>query len=277
MNGRVFLQHGRLLRSARVTFPYSKEPYRVHARRLAPHPHTSPPDSDEETPQKEPPKNKPPPKRTRKQTKSPTKKDVNDNTKNNCQVTQVSPKPKKSLKTKNGKKELDNVPKRKDSKNALQKKDDAPKPKQAKIENVAYVEVKIEAPVKVEAKSETPINSEVKIEVPVKDELKIKNAVNAKAKIENPVNAEVKNETPVNTETKINAQFVGTKKIEMKSNNWTRDEDKTMLQVLKGEAGSEKVFGKIRELLPHRSATEIKERFCHVMTLLQQMAVSEVT
>lgn len=66
------------------------------------------------------------------------------------------------------------------------------------------------------------------------------------------------------------------KKVEVKS-NWTRDEDKAMLQVLKGEAGSEQIFCRIRELLPHRSSTEIKERFCHVMTLLQQMAVGEVT
>lgn len=69
------------------------------------------------------------------------------------------------------------------------------------------------------------------------------------------------------------------KKVEKKErcNSWTRDEDKTMLQVLKGEPGSELVFGRIRELLPHRSTSEIKERFCHVMTLLQQMAVGEVT
>lgn len=66
-------------------------------------------------------------------------------------------------------------------------------------------------------------------------------------------------------------------KNEIKSNSWTRDEDKTMLEVLKGEADTEQVFMRIRELLPHRSVTEIKERFCHVMTLLQQMAVGEVT
>lgn len=59
--------------------------------------------------------------------------------------------------------------------------------------------------------------------------------------------------------------------------DWTRDEDKTMLQVLKGEAGSEQVFCRINQLLPHRSPTEIKERVCHVMTLLHQMAVGQVT
>lgn len=64
-------------------------------------------------------------------------------------------------------------------------------------------------------------------------------------------------------------------KIEVKS--WTREEDKTMLQVLKGEGGSEKVLVRVCELLPHRSQTEVRERFCHVMNLLQQMAVNEVT
>lgn len=63
----------------------------------------------------------------------------------------------------------------------------------------------------------------------------------------------------------------------VQSRNWTRDEDKTMLEVLKGEPGSEQVFCRIRELLPHRTTIEIKERFCHVMNLLQKMAVGEVT
>lgn len=258
MNGRVFLQHGRLLRSARVTYPYSKEPYRVHARRLAPvHCHPTPPDSDEETRQKQPKNNTP--KRTRKPTKSPTKKDVNDNTKNNCQVSlNNSSKPKKAQKTKNCKKESNcGVQKRerKDSKHAtmLKKDVDAPKTKQARIE--------------------APEN----VEVPMKD-ARNNFAFNVEAKIVVPVNSESKNDASANEIAKIEASVgVEAKNIQIKSNNWTRDEDKTMLQVLKGEAGSEKVFGRIRELLPHRSATEIKERFCHVMTLLQQMAVSEVT
>lgn len=63
----------------------------------------------------------------------------------------------------------------------------------------------------------------------------------------------------------------------MENKSWTRDEDKTMLQILQGEAGSEEIFCRIRELLPHRSITEIKDRFFHVMNLLQQMALSEVT
>lgn len=60
-------------------------------------------------------------------------------------------------------------------------------------------------------------------------------------------------------------------------NSWTRDEDKTMLQIMKGEVVTDQVFKKIKELLPHRSVSEIKERFFHVMNLLQQMAVGEVT
>lgn len=63
----------------------------------------------------------------------------------------------------------------------------------------------------------------------------------------------------------------------VKGISWTREEDKSMLQVLKVEADSELVFGRVQELLPHRSVTEIKERICHVMTLLQQMAGGEVT
>lgn len=225
LHGRVFLQHGRLLRSACVTYPYSKEPYRVHARRLAPtHTHLSPPNSEDEraSPKRNAKNNsKIPTKKAKKQLKSPTKnvKDVNDNTKHkDCPVSLMSPKANKKSQNvtktaKTVKKEVeskDTVQKRerKDSKShTVQKKDEGSKPKQPKIE--------------------TPI-------------------------------------------------VIEPKKVE-KGNNWTRDEDKTMLQVLKGEAGSEQVFGRIRELLPHRSATEIKERFCHVMTLLQQMAVGEVT
>ncbi|CAG5029871.1 unnamed protein product [Parnassius apollo] len=220
IQGRVFLQHGRILRSASVTYPYSKEPYRVHARRLAPtHCHISPSESEEE--RSSPKRNskstcKIPAKRTKKQIKSPTKnvKDVNDNTKHKeCTVPAIS-KPGKGKgvaknKSNKEKKEQEVKETKKDKKERLDvksqacpKKDDIVKVKQAKVDT---------APAKVELKS------------------------------------------------------------------WTREEDKIMLQVLKGEAGSEQVFGRIRELLPHRSATEIKERFCHVMNLLQQMAVGEVT
>lgn len=221
LHGRVFLQHGRLLRSASVAFPYSKEPYRVQARRLAPtHAHLSPPDSEEERASpKRSAKNNPkiPPKKPKKLAKSPTKnvKDVNDNTKHkDCAVNIMSPKSTRKAQTNNKpkcKKEPENKTdqkrERKDSKtNTFLKKDDCSKSKQAKIETAVTIE---------------------------------------------------------------------TKKIEKGS--WTRDEDKTMLQVLKGETSSEQVFGRIGELLPHRTHTEIKERFCHVMTLLQQMAVGEVT
>lgn len=219
LHGRVFLQHGRLLRSASVTYPYSKEPYRSHARRLAPaHCHLSPPESEDEraSPKRTRNTSKKPPIKPKKPLKSPTKnvKDVNDNTKVKDCVTNAlsSPKTVKKTQKKTCKEKKDDKPdtqkrERKDSKTTCQKKEEGSKPKQAKIQPVTT------APVKPE----------------------------------------------------------------VKSNSWTRDEDKTMLQVLKVEADSELVFGRVRELLPHRSVTEIKERFCHVMTLLQQMAVGEVT
>ncbi|KOB78610.1 Uncharacterized protein OBRU01_01517, partial [Operophtera brumata] len=262
LNGRVFLQHGRLLRSARVTFPYSKEPYRVHARRLAPlHSHLSPPDSDDETQKK----TKQPQKRPRKQTKSPTKKDVNDNTKKDLIM---SPKPKKPQKPKNGKKEpevkQDNGQKRerKDSKNATVKKDpventqvlkkeqiEPPKVKQPKLEAAVNESTKVKEPIETtkvkQPKVEQTINENVKVkelkEAPKIKQLKIDTKV-SENKVRQPI------ETTKVTQPKIEATVsVETTNIE-KINNWTRDEDKTMLQVLKGEAGSEKVFE--REQVP---------------------------
>ncbi|XP_026763201.2 uncharacterized protein LOC113521748 [Galleria mellonella] len=231
LHGRVFLQHGRLLRTARVTYPYSKEPYRVHARRLAPpHCHLSPPESDEE---RASPKrtskstSKIPPKKTKKQLKSPTKnvKDVNDNTKVKETVPSVlsSPKTVKGKSQSNAKK---NCKDRKES----DKQDTVPK--KDKKENKNQTFFRKEEATKIKQTKAEPI--------------------------------------PGSTEKKTT---------EVKNSSWTRDEDKTMLEVLKGEASSELVFCKISELLPHRSVTEIKERFCHVMNLLQQMqmGVGEVT
>ncbi|XP_023951253.2 uncharacterized protein LOC112055400 [Bicyclus anynana] len=219
LHGRVFLQHGRLLRTACVNYPFSKEPYRSHARRLAPDHCLSPPESDSE--HASPKRNiksacKVPQKRSRKQLKSPTKnvKDVNGNTKKECITIPLNNAKVKAKyqKTKIKKEEITQKKKESINKNACVKKDYEHKVKQNKVE----------------------IN-----------DLKLK---------------QVKEEVP---------------KIENKS--WTRDEDKTMLEVLKGEPGSELVFIRIRELLPHRTTKEIKERLCHVMSLLQQMAVSEVT
>lgn len=197
-----------MLRSARVTYPYSKEPYRVHTKRLAPnHCHLSPPATDDEraSPKRQN-KNTPkiPPKKTKKQLKSPTKtvKDVNDNTNKECVV---------------------NSPKNVRKKNKPCKKDD-------KIDKKKINE---KFNKKDEAKGKTK-ETNTNVKVP---------------------NAEVK----------------------IKNANWTREEDKTMLQVLKGEAASEEIFVKISNMLPHRSLTEIKERFYHVMNLLHQMAVGEVT
>ncbi|XP_049876937.1 uncharacterized protein LOC126374366 [Pectinophora gossypiella] len=220
IHGRVFLQHGRLLRTARVTYPYSKEPYRVHARRLAPTPwDLSPPESDDERASPKRHKNTPkiPPKKPKKQLKSPTKnaKDVNDNTNKECVTNSPKTVKKQNIKTKICK------DKKEDLKLEIQKK---------------------------EKKERTDAKS---ISIIKKEDVKLKQA-------------------------KVEASNIEINKPEVKG-NWTRDEDKTMLQVLKGEAGSEQVFGRISELLPHRSVTEIKERFCHVMNLLQQMAVGEVT
>ncbi|XP_072942546.1 uncharacterized protein [Epargyreus clarus] len=214
LHGRVFLQHGRMLKTACVTYPYSKEPYRAHVRRLAPnHCRLSPPESDEErSSPKRTTRNtcKIPPKRTKKQLKSPTKqvKDVNDNTKHKESLPQTI---NKAVKGKAHTK----------TKNCRDKKDET-KTEQKKKQEKNIISLK-------------------------KDEGKVKQA---DKKVEPP---------------------------KVESRSWTREEDKTMLQVLKGEARSEQIFRRISELLPHRSATEIKERFCYVMNLLQQMAVSEVT
>lgn len=193
----------------------------------------------------------------------------------------MSPKPKKPQKPKNGKKDelasIGSKRERKDSKTAAAKKDmleatakiDATKVKQLRVDTVNEKAKEIlEAP-KVKQSKEA-IHFEI-----VKTKLE---TLKAKQRTEVAVENKVKTEIPkINKQPKIEATVnVETKKIK-NINNWTRDEDKTMLQVLKGEAESEKVFGRIRELLPHRSETEIKDRFCHVMTLLQQMAVGEVT
>ncbi|XP_013162595.1 PREDICTED: uncharacterized protein LOC106114065 [Papilio xuthus] len=265
---RVFLQHGRMLRPASVTYPYSKEPYRVHARRLAPaHCHLSPPESDDE--RSSPKRNskstcKIPTKRPKKQLKSPTKniKDVNDNTKHkDCTVTlNKSVKGKGVAKNKitKEKKDVEIKESKRDKKEKVDvktcpKKDETVKMKQAKIE-VPTVKYETKSLIRDEDKSILP---KVKMDT-------------ATIKLE----SKTLSRDEVKTTTH-NTQSTAPIKLEPKS--WTRDEDKTMLQVLKGEAGSEQVFGRIRELLPHRSATEIKERICHVMNLLQQMAVSEVT
>ncbi|CAH2042607.1 unnamed protein product, partial [Iphiclides podalirius] len=218
IQGRVFLQHGRMLRSASVTYPYSKEPYRVHARRLAPpHCHATPPDSEEE--RSSPKRNsknscKIPPKKQKKQLKSPTKnaKDVNDNTKHKECTGSLN-------RTVKGK--------------AIAKNKSAKDKRELDLKDVKR-DKRVE---RLDAKNTFPKREE------------------ASRVRQNRIDATAKEET----------------------RRWTREEDKTMLEVLKGEASSEQVFGRIRELLPHRSVTEIKERFCHVMNLLHKMAVGEVT
>ncbi|KAI5642936.1 hypothetical protein NE865_04975 [Phthorimaea operculella] len=174
LHGRVFLQHGRMLRSARVTYPYSKEPYRVHARRLAPtHYHLSPPESDDERASlKRQNKNTPkiPPKKPKKSNplKSPTKtvKDVNDNT--NCVTNSPKTVRKSNAKTKISNKKDDKTDaqkkerkERNDSKSNNCKKDDG-KTKQAKVE--ASVIPKYE-PVVTKTNNETKVD---KVEIETK-------------------------------------------------------------------------------------------------------------
>ncbi|VVC92780.1 unnamed protein product [Leptidea sinapis] len=197
LHGRVFIQHGRILKPACVTYPYSKEPYRVHSRRLAPNIilNTHQPEEENSSKRSCKPILKLPTKKSRKQTTSPTKnvKDVNDN--------------------------------KKDFKQAINK---------------------------------------------------VKGKLNSKTKC--------KNDEIVKKKDRIDMKSVCQKKNECKvkkdirnDRSWTRDEDKTILEVLKGEGGFDKALVRVCKLLPHRSQTEVKERFCHVMNLLQQMAVNEVT
>lgn len=162
----------------------------------------------------------------------------------------MSPKPKKPQKPKNGKKE----PEVKDTQKKERKDSKSTAAKKESTEAHTAVKNDLAEPPKIKQPKIAPVSQSAKDKEP-NDDLRPKQ--NKLPKIEATVSLK-------------------TKTIE-KMGNWTRDEDKTMLQVLKGEASSEKVFGRIRELLPHRSETEIKDRFCHVMTLLQQMAVGEVT
>lgn len=59
---------------------------------------------------------------------------------------------------------------------------------------------------------------------------------------------------------------------------WTRDEDKIILETLQKEGGKDSAFIRISELLESRSIVQIKERFQTLMNLLQKMTSgAEVT
>lgn len=60
-------------------------------------------------------------------------------------------------------------------------------------------------------------------------------------------------------------------KCENPINNWTREEDKTILLILREETDPQFTISKIQELLPHRKLVEIKERFENVLNLLQKL------
>ncbi|GBP68606.1 hypothetical protein EVAR_83694_1 [Eumeta japonica] len=271
VQGRVFLRHGRMLRAARVTFPYSKEPYRVHVRRLGPahcQSTSMQPDSDEErsSPRRNV-TNKNAKKVTKQSKKSRSKtpcskqliKDVNDNNKHlqtsqafdTCRFTSISDGSKKSNKlitlTQSEKHiskhtPLDNKSDMKDGKHRQGTRD--------KAETIKHTD-----------RNHTHKRDKQKDKQ--KNVAEQKQDDCTKAKQPKCEATETKKLDPIQVKTE--------------SSSWTRDEDKTMLQILKGEAGSDQIFGKIREVLPHRSLTDIRERFQHVVSLLQQMAVGEVT
>lgn len=228
LKGRVFLQYGKNLKVSNVTYPYSKEPYRVHARRLAPaHCPISPPHSDEEI--SSPSKATKTPKRAKKTNcKSPSRrnviKDVNDNNKTNtaeCNSKVATESPKVKVKS-----QLVSQSNKKDNKIVE---------KNTKHSKEGNKTVKKNSKVK----SDRTI-TDIKKDEPVKPK---------RAKLE---------DVPID-------------------NSWKRDEDKTMLEMLQGHTGSEELFCRIKQVLPHRSILEIKERFFHVMELLQKMAVGNVT
>lgn len=237
LQGRVFLQYGKNLKVSNVTYPYSKEPYRVHARRLAPaHCPISPPHSDEEISSPSKATNKTPKainKRAKKTNcKSPYRrtvtKDVNDNNKTNI--------PESNSKVANS----TDSPKLKVKTQLISQSN----------KNNKIVETKSSKHSKEGNKNETKKNNKIKEK-------------------SDRVNTENKKDEPVKPKR--------AKLEDVTDNSWKRDEDKTMLEMLQGHTGSEELFCRIKQVLPHRSMLEIKERFFHVMELLQQMAVGNVT
>lgn len=244
-----------MLKASKVTYPYSKEPYRVHAQRLAPSQcRLSPSLSDEEfsSPRRNSTtKSKSITKRAKKPKSPCTKnimKDVNDNNKQTKDPTES--------------KLLHLTDSAKSSKSKSQNMFD----KQA-LENTDKKEIKNKNKEKNDSnKNTTETNKSTKHKIDHKQNInkEIKGDEGTKPK-------KVKLES---LKTTVDKSATDT---QVDENKWTRDEDKKMLEMLKGEARSEELFCKIRKLLPHRSMTEIQDRFSHVMNLLQQMAVGEVT
>lgn len=59
-------------------------------------------------------------------------------------------------------------------------------------------------------------------------------------------------------------------KCENPINNWTREEDKIILLILREETDPQFTIRKIQEVLPYRKLDEIKDRFENVLNLLQK-------
>lgn len=66
----------------------------------------------------------------------------------------------------------------------------------------------------------------------------------------------------------------GTSNSSFDQNNWTREEDRIILQTFQTEGNSENTFKHVAELLNNRSIDEIKFRFYRLLTLLQEMAAA---
>lgn len=223
MQGRVFLQYRKVVKASRVTYPYSKEPYRVHIQRLTPsHCRLSPTLSDEVS------KQKPRSKRARKAT---LVKDVNDNNKQTVESSKVS---------KAGRKKVKSEVKLEHK----SKKDSVPKCKKQKLDIVSKCKT-----------DKTKVINIVSKDGKKDDMLKPKKVKFHLKSDKGPQNHDGENG----------------------DNKWTRDEDKVMLQILQGEARSDALFCKIRKVLPHRSMSDIKERFLYVINLVQQMSGNDVT
>lgn len=54
--------------------------------------------------------------------------------------------------------------------------------------------------------------------------------------------------------------------------NWTREEDKVILEILRSETRHDLTLSRIKQVLPHRSEAEIRDRFQNLVNLLQKIA-----
>lgn len=255
-----------MLKSTKVTYPYSKEPYRVHAQRLSPGQcRLSPsPSDDDSSPRKKSNKTSKPVTKRAKKTKNVIK-DVNGNNKQADTKVLNVPDSVKGSKSKHNhidKKALDTTEK-KEAKCKLHEFHDK---KEAKV--LKSTELTEKKEVKSKAKDQSNQKTSIEASKGIKQKLDSK-----------PI--EDKKEEHKSKKIKLDTVKVGDHKTstgnETCDSKWTRDEDKTMLETLQEEARSEAAFVKISRLLPHKSMTEIQDRFCYVMKLLQQMGVGEVT